>query len=363
MDKKKLKPNSFELIKLSIVMLVPLGFYFLFWFLIGDPHKLYHSGIKSAAEMGFKANYLPMTKKVWADVFYDYSVFTFLLFWATGNSFLEFNKIDKSKKLILYFSSFLIINLCFYKSLWPYNFANFLPVAFILIPWFIENYFSKYKISTKVILTSCSLLFSSTHLGVLKDFFKQRNKEQISEIQLAEAIVGRDHSYLSSFFLLFNNENAFPIAWIDDVFYEKTRSWSTDQVDDYIKLIDSKSPYLLIYDKRLALNLRPEFLDYLKTNFKHFNGSLYTRSYQVNKEQTELQILKAGIYRLIGKTKAKVHINNILVKQGSILELAPDTYKIKTKENIELQWIPDIPENLITNWTGEKKFFPTFVIQ
>lgn len=359
LSKSDLKSSLNKIIKISFVMAIPVLIYYIFWGIISSPSSLFKIGVTNAVDMGFKLDYLEITKKVWINFLYKYPVFFLLLGLATANTFLEKKNISKQKSLAVIFSSFVIICLLSYQSLWPYNFANFLPVSLILLPWLFEKYSDRFSKLSQNLISLCIIATCSYNIKEYTYFLQQKNEKQINDINIAEAALKENDTYISSFYLLFNHKSALPVGWVDHIIFQQSKSWSKEEHRQFINKTESNSPTLMIYDQRLAQYLPDSFKNYLEGNFTHFYSSIYTRSIKKELNQESFRIRKEGVYQLHTNSEQEINIEGNKLTHGMLVNLTPKTYEIGKNTSFKLQLIPDVPMSYLNKENSKRSFFPT----
>lgn len=107
-----------------------------------------------------------------------------------------------------------------------------------------------------------------------------------------------------------------------------------------------KTPVKVIINNYRMLSLPPKMTSYLKNNYQHFYGSLYLYAPVVTKNKLSIDIKFKGNYRVEGKEKAKILLDNKLVEVGQMVSLTQGAHLSETKTDYRLVLVPKLKKPL-----------------
>ncbi len=287
-------------------------------------------------------------------------VFTIPAFFLLIGEFITWilNKpsIPKMNKYLTGMYALTIIALVYSLSLHPiYYLMAALPI--IMCSFSLEiltgKQFKILFISTVIITGIITPLYQSIRTSLIID-----GKYQQTMINITADLLSDNSEYISGIPFLYTKDQSIDgmknlIGPAVDYLYQPTDklkplllpSLYLDASTPAKILLDfQRMPIKVIINNYRMLSLPPQIKTYIKNNYRHFYGSIYTYAPLITKNQLSIDLKFSGKYRV--ESKGGILIDKKLIKPNQILQLKQGPHLSQTKTTYRLVLLPTTKEPL-----------------
>ena len=196
--------------------------------------------------------------------------------------------------------------------------------------------------------------------GSVKTALVVEGQYQQTMVRLTDSLLGNDSDYVSGIPFLYAKDQPIDgmknlIGPAVDYLYEPTDKlqslllpslYLTESTPEKILTDFEKTPVKVIINNYRMLSLPPKITQYLKNNYQHFYGSIYLYAPMVTKNKLSIDIKFTGNYRVEGKNKATILLDNKAVKIGKMVRLRQGAHLSETKTDYRLALVPELKDSL-----------------
>ncbi|MFZ2314592.1 MAG: hypothetical protein WAW86_02895 [Gammaproteobacteria bacterium] len=268
-------------------------------------------------------------------------------------------------KILIGAYSLSIITLVYIFSLSP---LYYLIASLPLISY---AYFTR-QLSHQSFLYSFMSLFILTGIvyplyGSVKTAMVVDGKYQQAMTQVTAELLSENGDYVSGIPFLYAKDQPIDgmknlIGPAVDYLYEPTDKlqplllpslYLTASSPDKILADFDRTPVKVVINNYRMLSLPPKISTYIKNNYQYFYGSIYLYAPLVTKNKLSIDIKFSGKYRVEGKEKARILLDNKVVKVGKVVQLKQGAHLSETKTAYRLVLVPKLKEPLDAQYTKD----------